>query len=229
MRILIVEDEPRMAETIRSLLKKQNHLSDIASDGSEGLDAALSGIYDMIILDVMLPKLDGFGVLEGLRSGGVTAPVLMLTARSDVTDRIRGLNSGADYYLAKPFSSGELLACVGALLRRPREMDSNRLRFGDLELDTDSGRLSLVGGESVSLNRRELELMRLLMHGGGAALPRESLLVKVWGYDTSPESNVLDAYMSFLRKKLSFLGSRAVITGVRRIGYRLEMPEEEGT
>ena len=146
MRILIVEDEERMAKTIQSLLKKQNYLSDIAADGEAGLDCILSGIYDLVILDVMLPKLDGFQVLQQIRAQGVTVPVLLLTARSSVTDRIEGLDKGADYYLPKPFASGELLACIRALLRRPRELDSSTLVFGDIALDEEGGVLS--GGAS---------------------------------------------------------------------------------
>ena len=225
VRILIVEDEERMAKTIQSLLKKQNYLSDIASDGEEGLDCILSGIYDLVVLDVMLPKLDGFQVLERIRAEGVTTPVLLLTARSTVTDRIEGLDRGADYYLPKPFAGGELLACIRALLRRPREMESGAVTFGDITLDEESGVLS-CGAEQVSLNSRERELMRILMRNGGSPVARESILVKVWGFDASPESNVVDAYMSFLRKKLSFIHSRAGIESVRRIGYYLTMPEE---
>lgn len=225
MRILIVEDEERMAKTIQSLLKKQNYLSDIAADGEAGLDCILSGIYDLVILDVMLPKLDGFQVLETIRARGITVPVLLLTARSTLTDRIEGLDKGADYYLPKPFAGGELLACIRALLRRPREMESGSAVYGDISLDEESGVLT-CGAAHVSLNSRERELMRILIHNGGSPVSRESLLVKVWGYDTSPESNVVDAYMSFLRKKLSFIRSQVGIESVRRIGYYLTMPED---
>ncbi len=220
MRILIVEDEQRMAQTIQSLLKKQNYISDIAPDGETGLDCVMSGIYDLIILDVMLPKLDGFLLLERVRAQGCTTPVLVLTARTSVADRIEGLDKGADYYLAKPFSAGELLACIRALLRRPREMDGTTLCFGDLRLEQENGLLS-CGEASVYLNRRELELMRLLMRSGKTPVTRETLLLKVWGFDASPESNVVDAYMSFLRKKLSFLGSTTAIVSLRRVGYYL--------
>ena len=163
MRILIVEDEERMAKTIQSLLKKQNYLSDIAADGEEGLDCILSGIFDLVILDVMLPKMDGFQVLETIRARGIATPVLLLTARSSVTDRIEGLDKGADYYLPKPFAGGELLACIRALLRRPREIESGLVTFGDISLDEESGVLA-CGASSVSLNSREREIMRLLMH-----------------------------------------------------------------
>ena len=225
MRILIVEDEDRMAKTIQSLLKKQNYLSDIAADGEAGVDCILSGIYDLVILDVMLPKQDGFQVLETVRARGITTPVLLLTARSSVTDRIEGLDKGADYYLPKPFAGGELLACIRALLRRPREMESGSVTFGDLTLDEEGGVLT-CGTAHVSLNSRELELMRILIHNTGTPVSRESLLTKVWGFDASPESNVVDAYMSFLRKKLSFIHSRVGIESVRRIGYYLTAPEE---
>lgn len=224
MRILIVEDEDRMAKTIQSLLKKQNYLSDIASDGEAGVDCILSGIYDLVILDVMLPKLDGFQVLESIRAQGVSIPVLLLTARSSVTDRIDGLDKGADYYLPKPFSSGELLACIRALLRRPRELEMSGVTYGDLLLDEEGGILSCASGR-VALNSRELELMRILMRSAGTPVSRESLLVKVWGFDASPESNVVDAYMSFLRKKLSFIHSGVGIESVRRVGYYLTKPE----
>lgn len=225
MRILIVEDELRMAQTIQSLLKNQNYISDIASDGEQGLDCILSGIYDLVILDVMLPKLDGFSVLKAVRDEGVQVPVLILTARSSVTERIEGLDRGADYYLAKPFSAGELLACIRALLRRPRELDSSELEFGDLRLDVETGNLS-CGENAVQLNKREFEILRMLMRNHGRTVTRDSLLEKVWGIDTSPESNVVDAYMSFLRKKLSFIGSAVSITSLRRIGYCLELQEE---
>ena len=225
MRILIVEDEERMAQTIQSLLKKENYISDIASDGEHGLDCILSGIYDLVILDVMLPKMDGLQVLQTVRDQGVHVPVLLLTAKSSVADRIEGLDRGADYYLAKPFSAGELMACIRALLRRPREMDSSTLQYGDLTLDLESGGLT-CGEASVNLNRRELELMRVLMGSGGTPVPRETLLVKVWGIEASPESNVVDAYMSFLRKKLTFLGSRTGIVSLRRIGYYLNIQDD---
>lgn len=224
MRILIVEDESRMAETIQSLLKKQNYIADIALDGEAGLDSIMSGIYDLVILDVLLPKLDGFQVLETVRAQGVTIPVLLLTAQASLNDRITGLDKGADYYLPKPFSAGELMACVRALLRRPREMNRSVVTFGDISLDEESGLLT-CGDNGVNLNSRELELLRLLIRNGGAPVPREQLLIKVWGYDQSPESNVVDAYMSFLRKKLRFIHAKTGIVSMRRIGYALVKTE----
>ncbi|MCD7846108.1 MAG: response regulator transcription factor [Oscillospiraceae bacterium] len=220
MRILIVEDEERMALTIQQLLSTQRMLSDIASDGEAGLDAAMSGIYDLIILDIMLPRMDGLEVMRRLREKGWQTPVLLLTARGTVPDRVRGLNAGADYYLTKPFASSELLACVRALLRRPGELRPDSLSYGDLTLSVETGVLS-CGAESIQLSKKELELMRLLMGAAGAPVDRETLLLKVWGYDNMPESNVLDAYMSFLRKKLQHLQSQVEVTSRRQIGYCL--------
>ncbi|MCD8115569.1 MAG: response regulator transcription factor [Oscillospiraceae bacterium] len=220
----IVEDEERMALTIQQLLSTQRMMSDIASDGEAGLDAAMSGIYDLIILDIMLPKLDGLEVMHRLRDSGWQTPVLLLTARGSVSDRVRGLNAGADYYLPKPFASSELLACVRALLRRPGELRADTLSYGDLTLSTETGVLS-CGAESIQLSKKELELMRLLMGSGGAPVDRETLLLKVWGYDSMPESNVLDAYMSFLRKKLQHLRSHVEVTSRRQIGYCLREKE----
>ncbi|MCC8356715.1 MAG: response regulator transcription factor [Oscillospiraceae bacterium] len=220
MRVLIVEDEERMALTIQQLLSTQRMLSDIASDGEAGLDSAMSGIYDLIILDVMLPKLDGLEVVRRLRAKGRQIPVLLLTARGEVPDRVRGLNAGADYYLTKPFASSELLACVRALLRRPEELRPDTLVYGDLTLSVETGILS-CGTERIQLSKKELELMRLLMGSGGAPVERETLLLKAWGYDNMPESNVLDAYMSFLRKKLQHLQSNVEVTSRRQIGYCL--------
>lgn len=220
MRILIIEDEERMALTIQQLLNTQRMISDIAPDGETGLDAALSGIYDLVILDVMLPGMDGLEVMRRLRAGGGQTPVLMLTARSAVPDRVRGLNTGADYYLTKPFASSELLACVRALLRRPGAIRADSLSFGDLTLSVETGVLS-CGAESIQLSKKELELMHLLISAAGTPVDRETLLLKAWGYDNMPESNVLDAYMSFLRKKLQHLQSQVEISTRRQIGYCL--------
>ena len=224
MRVLVVEDEKHLNRIITEAMEDEGYSVDSCFNGADALDYALSAVYDVMILDIMLPKLDGFSLLERVRAQGCTTPVLMLTARASVADRIEGLDKGADYYLAKPFSAGELLACIRALLRRPREMDGAALRFGDLRLEQESGLLS-CGEGSVYLNRRELELMRLLMRSGKTPVTRETLILKVWGFDASPESNVVDAYMSFLRKKLSFLGSKTAIVSLRRVGYYLAAEE----
>ena len=175
MRILVVEDERSLAGTLADILGRERYLVDLAYDGEEGLDCALSGIYDGMILDVMLPKLSGFEVLRRLRQSGSALPVLMLTARSELSDRVAGLDAGADYYLTKPFEREELLACLRAILRRPTEVAPATLCFGDLELGEESGQLC-CGGQSVQLGAKECQLMRLLMAAGGAGIIPTSLL-----------------------------------------------------
>ena len=221
MRILIVEDEQRLARTVSDLLRSQGYTTDICHDGQQGLDDACSGIYDLIILDVMLPGLDGFSLLRQLRRTGSTVPVLMLTARGDVTDRVEGLNSGADYYLTKPFEREELLACLRALLRRSGEVRPDSPAFGDLELDIAGGVLR-CGGKQARLSAKEFELMGQLLRNGEQIIPKETLFLKVWGYESEAESNTVEVYISFLRKKLHYLRSRVQIEAVRRMGYHLK-------
>ena len=221
MRILIVEDEVRLAQTLADLVEQQNHIADISHDGVSGLDNALSGIYDAIILDVMLPGLTGFQVVEKLRESGLSTPVLMLTARSELSDRVRGLDAGSDYYLTKPFETSELLACLRAVLRRRGEIQSSELVFGDMSLNVEKAELSCAG-RSVNLRMKELELLRLMMENPGKLMPKETLQLKVWGYDSEVEGNVVEVYMTFLRKKIAHIKSSAKITSVRLMGYRLE-------
>lgn len=224
MRILVVEDEVRLASTLEDILTAENYLVDLSYDGISGLDNALSGIYDGMILDVMLPGMDGFQVVRRMRREGCSLPVLMLTAKTDVGDRVNGLDQGADYYLTKPFEREELLACLRAILRRPTEVAPATLCFGDLELGEESGQLC-CGGQSVQLGAKECQLMRLLMAAGGAVVPRETLYLKGWGYDGEAEGNVVEVYMSFLRRKLTHLRSRVQIEAVRRMGYHLREAE----
>ncbi len=222
MRALVIEDEARLAETLRDLLEMQQLTVDICRDGESGLDSALTGIYDVILLDVMLPKMDGFTVLRRLRGEGDTTPVLMLTARSELSDRVTGLDNGADYYLTKPFEPRELLACVRALLRRQPELrETDVLSFGDLRLDRSAMTL-LCGERSVRLSRRELDMMELLIRSRGGVVTKETLLVRVWGYETDAEENSVEVYISFLRKKLEHLRSQVKIRTIRMAGYRLE-------
>lgn len=222
MRVLVVEDEVRLAETLQDLLEMNGYTADIRHDGESGLDEALTGIYDVILLDVMLPKLDGFTVLQRLRGEGNTTPVLMLTARSDLSDRVKGLDCGADYYLTKPFEPKELLACVRALTRRGPELrPTDVLEFGDLRLEKDTFTL-FCGERSVRLSRKEFDMMELLMRGRSAVLTKETLLVKVWGYESDAEDNNVEVYVSFLRKKLDHLRSRVKIRTIRMVGYCLE-------
>ena len=221
MRILIVEDEPRLARTVADLLREHRYAADIAPDGPSGLDNALTGIYDAVILDVMLPGLDGFEVVRRLRRQGVRTPVLMLTARTEVGDRVCGLDSGADYYLTKPFSSEELLACLRALTRRQGEQTENVLAFGDLRLELASC-LLVCGARSVRLSRKEFEILGMLMARPGRVVSKEQLLLKVWGYESDAEDNNVEVYISFLRKKLQHIGSAVTIRTLRMLGYQLE-------
>ena len=222
MRVLIVEDEVRLAETLRDLLDTEHYAADVCHDGESGLDNALSDIYDLVILDVMLPKKDGFSVLRALRQEGKTVPVLMLSARSELSDRVEGLDCGADYYLTKPFEPKELLACVRMLTRRqPEQRVSNVLEYGDLRLEPDT--FELAGGErSVRLSRKEFDMMELLLRSREMVLTKESLIVKLWGYESDAEDNNVEVYISFLRKKLEHLRSRVKIRTIRMVGYRLE-------
>ncbi len=225
MRILIVEDEVRLAATLQDLMELNGYTADICHDGGSGLDEALTGIYDVIVLDVMLPKLDGFTVLRRLRAAGITTPVLMLTARSEVTDKVTGLDGGADYYLTKPFEPKELMACIRALSRRQPELrDTDLLTCGDLQLERSSFTLT-CGGRSVRLSRKEYDMMELFMLNRRQVITKENLLVKVWGYESDAEDNNVEVYVSFLRKKLEHLRSNVKIKTIRMVGYCLEFSE----
>ena len=222
MRVLIVEDEARLAATLQDLLEMNGYTADVCHDGESGLDNALSSIYDVILLDVMLPRMDGFTVLRKLRSSGCSTPVLMLTARSEVTDRVTGLDSGADYYLTKPFDPKELLACVRALTRRQPDLrDTDSVRCGDLVLEQSTFTLR-CGDRSVRLSRKEFDMMELLMLNQKLVITKEKLLVKVWGYESDAEDNNVEVYISFLRRKLTHLRSRVKIRTIRMVGYCLE-------
>ena len=226
MRVLIVEDEVRLASSLQDLLELNGYTADISHDGESGLDNALTGIYDVILLDVMLPKMDGFTVLRHLRGEGSATPVLMLTARDQVSDKVTGLDCGADYYLTKPFEPQELLACIRALTRRQPELHRSDLEeYGDLKLDKTSFTLS-CGDRSVRLSRKEFDMMELLMRNRDMILTKETLLLKIWGYESDAEDNNVEVYISFLRKKLDHLHSQVKIRTIRMVGYCLEAPEE---
>lgn len=224
MRILIIEDEARLAETLADIIAEQRDMADICGDGEAGLDCALSGIYDAVILDVMLPGRSGFDLVRELRMRGNGTPVLMLTARSELEDRVRGLDLGADYYLTKPFERSELLACLRAILRRGEVLRGEELSFGDISVSTDTSELS-CGARSVRLGAKELELLRLLMANRGILLAKETIFLKVWGYDSQADDSIVEVYLSFLRKKLSHVDAHVKIAVVRRVGYRLEVAE----
>ena len=227
MRLLIVEDETRLADTLRQLLHRQGYTADVCYDGVSGLDNALTGIYDLMVLDVMLPGLNGFQVARQLRDAGIATPVLMLTAKSDLSDRVHGLDCGADYYLTKPFEPEELLACVRTLLRRSSGplQESDTLTWGDLSLERGTFTLS-CNGRDVRLSRREYDLMEILMRNGAQVVTKEQLLIKVWGYDSQAEDNNVEVYISFLRRKLTHLHSQVKIKTLRMLGYCLTQEVE---
>ena len=227
MRLLIVEDEVRLADTLRQLLHRQGYTADVCYDGVSGLDNAMTGIYDLVVLDVMLPGMNGFQVVQKLRAANVAVPVLMLTAKSDLSDRVHGLDCGADYYLTKPFEPEELLACVRTLLRRGggQLQEDTALTWGDLSLERATFTLG-CGGREVRLSRREYDLMELLMRNGSQVVTKEQLLVKVWGDDSQAEDNNVEVYISFLRRKLTHLHSQVKIKTLRMLGYCLTQDEE---
>lgn len=220
MKILIIEDEKLLADSLKLMLESKGFEAEAVYDGESGEHYALLNIYDLIILDVMMPKRNGYQVAKNIREKKNTVPILMLTAKSDVEDKVQGLNSGADYYLTKPFDARELLACVNALLRR-QNSPVNELQFGNTKLDLESA--SLVCGDSnVRLSAREFEVMRLLMLSGTNHISKETLLTKVWGFDSNAVENHVEVYVGFLRKKLTSIGSDVKIEAVRRLGYHLE-------
>lgn len=221
MNILVVEDEVRLAQALAQILRQEKHRAEVVHNGEDGLYYARNGQYDLIILDVMLPGLSGFEVARRLRDDKNAVPVLMLTAKDEIADKVQGLDLGADDYMTKPFSPEELLARVRALGRRPGEVQYEELTFGDLRLNLASSLLSR-GAKSVRLSHKEFEIMKILMSAKGVITSKESLIVKVWGADSSAEDNNVEAYISFLRKKLTFLGSSASVVSIRMMGYQLE-------
>ena len=223
MRVLIVEDERRLAEALGQIMAEQRYQTDVVYDGADGLDYALTGQYDVIVLDVMLPKLDGFEVASRLRHAHVSTPILMLTARDEMPDKIAGLDHGADDYMTKPFDIGELLARVRALTRRQGEVIGEQLVAGDLILEL-STRCLRRGDKSVRLGFKEFDVLRQLMVHPRAVVPKEDIIARVWGLDAEAEDNNVEVYISFLRKKLTFLESNVSIGTVRKVGYYLEVP-----
>ncbi len=221
MRILVVEDEVRLAQALSQILTEQKYMVDAVHTGTDGLSYAQSGLYDVVVLDVMLPGLSGFEIVRRLREEKNAVPVLLLTAKDTVADKVTGLDCGADDYMTKPFSPEELLARVRALSRRQGDVVLDTLTFEDLTLHLSTGDLS-CGLKSVHLGFKEFEVLKLLMHNPGRVVPKEDLLVKVWGLESGAEDNNVEAYISFLRKKIFFLGSHVSIATLRRLGYRLE-------
>ena len=223
MKILLIEDEKLLSDSLKALLTAKGFDVEAVYDGETGAEYALLGIYDLLILDVMMPGMDGYQVARQVRSRRCSVPILMLTARSGVTDRIEGLNAGADYYLTKPFDSRELLACINALLRRQGEQ-VDQLVFGNTELDLATGILH-CGGKSIRLSAKEFDIMRFLLQSGSRNLSKEVLLSRVWGFESNAVDNHVEVYVGFLRKKLRSIGSNFSIEAVRRLGYHLEVGE----
>ena len=223
MRILLLEDEKRMAQALCEILRLEKYAVDHYANGTEGLCAIETGIYDIIILDVMLPGMNGFEIARNARQKGIRTPILMLTARSGIEDRIAGLNAGADYYLTKPFDTRELVACINALLRR-QGSQVDELTFGNTALDLSSS-LLVCGEKSVRLSAREFDVMRHLLQAGGRIVSKESILARVWGFESNAVENHVEVYVGFLRKKLRSIGSDIRIEAIRRLGYHLEVDE----
>lgn len=221
MKLLYAEDEISMSEAVVDILTYHNYTVDAVYDGQEALDYAEVENYDGIILDIMMPKVDGLEVLHRLRQKGCRTPVLLLTAKSEIEDRIKGLDSGADDYLPKPFAMGEFLARVRAMLRRKEEYTPDIISIGNISLNRQSYELS-GNGESFVLPKLEFQMMELLMLNKGTYLSTEDILIKVWGYDTDAEIGIVWVYISYLRKKLSALNSNVEIKAKRNIGYTLE-------
>ncbi len=221
MRILIVEDEIPLAEALTQILKRQNYTVDSVYNGEDGLDYAMSNIYDVIVLDLMLPKMNGLEVIKNMRAAGSETPVIMLTAKGEISDKVRGLDSGADDYLAKPFNTEELLARIRALGRRRGEVVvPDAMGLGDIALDTRSLSLS-CGAAEVKLTRKESELLEYLIANHNSVLSKDMIIEKLWGFDSEAEANHVEVYISFLRKKLKYVGSKAVINTIRGVGYSL--------
>ncbi len=224
MRVLLAEDEKRMAAALVALLKQEKYDVDPVGDGASALTALESGIYDIAVLDVMMPEMNGFDVARRARQSGVKTPILMLTAKSQLDDKVEGLDSGADDYLTKPFQTKELLARIRALGRRSASFQDGSLHYGDLSLDPSTAVLACERtGQNVRLSEKELRILEYMFGNQGQIMTREQLAVKIWGFDNEAEYNNVEVYMSFTRKKLAFVGSNVEIKAVRGLGYELRM------
>lgn len=222
MNILIIEDEIRLAEALGKIMTDQKYLVDVVYNGDDGLEYARTGRYDVIILDIMLPKIDGFEVVRRLREQRCTTPVLVLSARDDVQDRVKGLDSGADDYMTKPFAPEELLARLRALSRRQGAVIMDELEYEDLVLNLNNSQLT-CGDKNIHLSFKEYEVLKLLITAPRTVVSKEELINKVWGTESGAEDNNVEVYISFLRKKLRYLNSRVNIGTIRKMGYHLEV------
>ena len=223
MKILIVEDERLLADSLKTLLESKGFQTEVVYDGISGAEYAQLGVYDLLILDVMIPGMDGYEVARQVRAKRCATPILMLTAKSGLEDRIAGLNAGADYYLTKPFDTRELLACINALLRRQGNQVDD-LVYGNTALELATGML-VCGEKRLRLSAREFDVMRFLLQARERIVSKEILLARVWGYDSNAVENHVEVYVGFLRKKLKAIGSDVRITAARRLGYHLEVEE----
>ena len=223
MKILVIEDEKLLADSIKEMLERKGFQVEAVYDGEAGKEFALLGIYDLLILDVMMPKMDGYEMARQVRMNRCNTPILMLTAKSDVQDRIAGLNAGADYYLTKPFDSGELLASINALLRR-QAGQVNEMVFGNTALDLGTGML-MCDGKTVRLSAKEFDVMRLLLQAGKRNLSKSAILSHIWGLESNAVENHVEVYVAILRKKLSGIGSDVKIVSIRGLGYHLEVKD----
>ena len=221
MKILVIDDEIKLADALGELFRRNKFLVDVVYEGKDGLYCAQNGDYDVVVLDVMMPDMDGFEVVRNLRQRKINVPVLMLTAKEDVADRVKGLDCGADDYLTKPFATEELLARVRALTRRKAEMVYDEMSYADVVLNTSNYTLS-CGAKNVSLGAKEYAIMRLFLANPTLVISKDTIISKVWGLDSDITENNVEAYMSFLRKKLFFIGSKLTISTKRMLGYYLE-------
>ena len=228
MKILIIEDEYNLADAIASMLRSSKYSVEIKTDGEEGLEEALTNIYDLIILDVMLPHMNGFEILKELRNEKIDSKILMLTAKSTIDDKMEGFNNGADDYLTKPFHMQELMARVNVQLRKNKVNVNDNMKLGDIVLNIKSMELSNINGNNkVKIIGKEFQLLELLMNNSNQVISKEQLFVKIWGYDTDCDINTLEAYISFIRKKLKLVKSNIKIKAIRNMGYVLEVNNEK--
>ncbi len=226
MQILVVEDEVRLAEALKEILSAEKYMVDMVHHGQDALDYGESGIYDLIVLDVMIPQVNGYEVAKRLRQKKITTPIIMLTAKDSVPDKVVGLDSGADDYLTKPFAPEELLARIRALTRRQGEVVLDEITFEDITLNLSTCDVCCQE-RCTHLNYKEFEILKLLMTHSNSVVTKENLITKVWGYDSDASDNNVEAYISFLRKKLSYLQSRVTIVSLRKVGYRLKSPNKD--
>lgn len=221
MRVLLIEDSTSLSQALVAVLKKEKYEVENVYDGESGLEFGLSNVFDIILLDVMLPEMSGFDVLKKLRQNKITTPIIMLTALSDEANKVHGLDCGADDYIAKPFSIPELLARIRALMRRKSDSYQGFISHNGVNLDVNTYKVE-YDGKSVKLSVKEFEILKYLFEKGNAIADKENLIAKVWGFDSEFESNTLEVFISFLRKKLAFLNAPFTINAIRGVGYQLE-------